>query len=68
MAVLSLCGFIAGGVISAVQQEWSRGKVEGKELAHGRRETLAIEYVSLYSSSSLITSGFSGEAAICLRV
>jgi hypothetical protein len=58
MAVLSLCVFIAGGVVSTVQQGWSQGRVEGRELAHGRLKTLAIEYVLLYSSSGLITSGF----------
>jgi hypothetical protein len=55
---LSLCVFIAGGAVSTVQQGWSEGRVERRELAHGRLKTLAIEYALLYSSSGLITSGF----------
>ena len=65
---MSLGVFIAGGVISAVQQGWSQGRVERRELVHNRLETLAIEYVSLYSSSGVITSRFFGEETIGLMV
>jgi hypothetical protein len=58
--------FITGSMISAVLQGWSQGKVEGRELAHDRLESLVIEHVSLYRSSSVITSRFLSEEAIGL--
>src|SRR5262245_7965503 len=56
--LMFLGGFIAGSVISAVPQGWSQERVEGRELAHDHLEIRVIDYVSLYSSSSVITSRF----------
>ena len=68
MDVLSLSLFRACGVVSTVQQGWSQGILKGRGRNHGRMETLAKECLSLYSSSTLITTGFLGEGAIRLMV